>query len=97
MEDEVNYLDDLAIRIRAKTDDRERYEGDMALYRLYAVLALAKGKSVTAKDVHDAWAAWACEYRPGHRCLVPFDELATDIQSLDGPFVEAIQAAANGG
>jgi hypothetical protein len=39
--------------------DRLLPEGDTKpLFRLYALLALTKGRSVTAEDVHNAWAAW---------------------------------------
>lgn len=92
----MNYIDSLALQIRALVDDKGDYDGVTALYRLYALLALVKGAATTAKDVHDAWAVWAAQYKPGHRCLVPFNDLASDIQQLDEPFVRAIQQAANG-
>lgn len=67
---------------------------DIALYRLYAVLSFAKGTKTTAKDVHDAWSAWAVVDRPGHRSAIPFDELSLDVQRMDDVYVKAIHEAA---
>jgi hypothetical protein len=68
--------------------------GDIPLYRLYAVLALAKGEETTAKDVHDAWSAWMLTIHPDHRSLKPFDDLSEETQRMDDRYVAAIHAAA---
>jgi hypothetical protein len=62
------------------------------LIRLYALLALVKGEQTTLADVHDAWAIWCDQTCPGHRSLVPFDELAPEVQELDRPYMTAIRA-----
>lgn len=91
----MNYLDDLAREIYYVAEgDGEIATDDWLLYRVYAVLALAKGKQTTAKDVHDAWTAWANTYRPGHRSAVPFEALTPQVQALDQPYVDAIHAVA---
>lgn len=69
-------------------------DGDtVALFRIYAVLALAKGADVSAEDVHNAWAVWMAETDPGHASLRPFRELDADTQRSDEPFVQAIKEA----
>ena len=91
----MTYLDELAIEIKRRVP-RELLPGDgmESLFRLYALLALAKGTAVNAVDVHNAWAVWMLERDPGHRSIRPFDELDADTQASDAPFVEAIRAAA---
>jgi hypothetical protein len=91
----VNYIDELAQAIRARADpSRQLPKTDtQRLFRLYAVLALVKGTGVTAKDVHDAWAAWECDRKPQAPSIVPFVQLTPETQRLDEPFVAAIHAA----
>lgn len=89
------YIDEIAERIAAHVDDPAPSADDLALYRIYAVLACAKGESVTRADVHDAWSAWTAERRPQHPALVPFDELSPEKQALDDPYVEAIRQVAH--
>jgi len=60
------------------------------------VLALAKGESVTARDVHHAWAAWMAGIMPEHRSLIPFDALTPDCQSLDEPLLRGNPAGRAG-
>jgi hypothetical protein len=48
----VSYVDELA-----ESAPSRRTSCPMALFRLYAVLASAKGEHVVLEDVHDAWAA----------------------------------------
>lgn len=89
----MNYLDDLAREIYFIAEGESAIAAeDWPLYRGYAVLALAKGEQATAKDVHDAWVAWANTYRPGHRSAVPFEALTVAVQALDQPYVDAIHA-----
>lgn len=87
----VNYLDLLAAEIqRTANPEANPPDEDLPLYRLYAVLALAKGQEVTAEDVHNAWAAWASDHDPNHRHLKPFKELSLNVQRKDERFVRAI-------
>lgn len=60
----------------------------------YTLLLFTKGGDTTAKDVHNAWAAWRAVTRPDHPDLVPFADLPLNVQALDEPFAEAIFAAA---
>ena len=90
----MTYLDDLAFQIRKRIPEALLPEADTdPLFRLYAVLALAKREAVTAADVHNAWVAWMQEIDPGHRALVPFAALDASAQAADQPFVQAIRAA----
>jgi hypothetical protein len=91
----MSYLDELAVRIRAEVPEPQRGENAMDLFRLYAVLALAKGESVDASDVHNAWAAWMQQREPDHESLRPFEELDEETQAADSPFVLAIRAVAS--
>jgi hypothetical protein len=65
-----------------------------ALFRLYALLALAKGVEVTAEDVHNAWAVWMSGENPGHQSLRRFTDLDAETRASDEPFVEAIRSVA---
>ena len=89
------YLDRLAddIRVRVPRADMP-VEDTVKLFRIYAVLALARGEEVTPADVHNAWVAWMLEREPQHPALVPFDELGAEIAEQDRPFVNAIRSAA---
>jgi hypothetical protein len=88
----VNYLDELAEAIRREVAPPAASKEDArALFRLYAVLALAKGETVTDEDVHNAWAAWISDRRPDHEAIMPYRELAPDMQRKDQPFVDAIR------
>lgn len=92
---QVNYLDKLAAEIQRTADPKVVPPNeDRPLYRLYAVLLLAKGRDVTAEDVHNAWAAWASEHDPESRFILPFKELSLNAQRKDEPYAEAIRAVA---
>ncbi|MGI8414121.1 MAG: DUF7701 domain-containing protein [Solirubrobacteraceae bacterium] len=93
----MSYLDELAVRIRDEVPESHRGETSLALFRLYAVLALAKGEAVEASDVHNAWAAWMQDREPNHEALRPFDELDRETREADSPFVVAIRAVASAG
>lgn len=67
---------------------------DRELLRLYALLVLVWGEDTTLADVHDAWAVWRTDTRPDHPSLVPFDELAPEVQELDRPYMDAIHRVA---
>ncbi len=87
----MSYIDDIATSIRARVDPAILPKSDVErLFRIYAVLALAKGPEVTAEDVHDAWAAWECDRKPDSPSIVPFDRLTPRVQRMDEPFVQAI-------
>jgi hypothetical protein len=90
----LSYLTDLADAIRAEVDPRLLPEGDTtSLFRIYAVLALAKGDRVTAEDVHNAWVARMSETDAHHPSIKLFNELSADVRRDDEPFVDAIRAA----
>ena len=91
----MSYLDELAVRIRDEVPEAHRGETDVSLFRLYAVLALAKGEAVQASDVHNAWAAWMQEREPDHEALRPFADLDKATREADSRFVLAIRAVAS--
>jgi hypothetical protein len=91
----LNYLDELGEEIRRLIPPALLPSGDTAiLFRIYGVLALAKGERVVMEDVHDAWAAWMSAQDPSHRSLRPLAELPTEVQDSDQPYVDAIRTVA---
>jgi hypothetical protein len=91
----LNYLDELGVRIRAHVPRADLpNENTGGLFRIYAVLLLAKGSAVTSGDVHNAWAAWMTGLDSDHEALVPFEDLDPAIASDDEPFAEAIRIVA---
>lgn len=91
----MSYVDEIAASIRQLIPPTLIPDGDTgALFRIYAVLALAKGERVVLEDVHDAWAAWMSNENPQHRSLKPLAELASDVQESDRPYLNAIHAVA---
>lgn len=64
------------------------------LVKVYTLLALVKGEQTTLIDVHDAWALWKMSTRPDHWSLVPFAELAEEVQAKDQRYVDGIHRAA---
>jgi hypothetical protein len=91
----VTYLEAVASEIEAEARPGEAPDSDMRdLFLAYAVLAHAKGEGTTAPDVHDAWVAWMLGRGQSHRSMVPFSELAPDVQREDDQFVEAIRHVA---
>mgnify|MGYP000914702813 FL=1 len=90
------YIDEIALRIAAEVmpaNDALTPTG-MRLFRIYATLCRAKGEATTSEDVHDAWSAWQVELFPEHRSIVPFDQLAPDVQALDDKYRDAIHVVA---
>jgi len=71
---------------------------DPELVQLYALLALTKGHKTTLEDVHDAWAVWTAttRNRTDHPSLIPFSDLAVDVQELDRKYMSGIHRAAVG-
>ncbi len=91
----MTYMDPLARRIKAiASNDTTFPEHTELLFRMYALLARAKGTEVSLRDVHDAWVIWMQNHDERHPSMVPFDELAKDTQDEDQPFVDAIHQAA---
>lgn len=91
----VVYLDHWAEKIRSKVpSSKQPRADDQALFRIYAVLLLAKGEAVSAEDVHNAWSAWMGEIDPDHAALVPFSELPPETAADDQVYVMAIQETA---
>jgi hypothetical protein len=91
----LSYIDELASAIRHEIPPQLIPEADStALFRIYAVLALAKGERVVIEDVHDAWSAWMSSHNPNHQSLKPLDELDEDIQRADEPYLDAIRKIA---
>lgn len=91
----MSYLDEIASAVRAALPaDVEVPDDTQELFVLYAVLVRTCGERTTARDVHDAWSAWMGAKDPSHTSLVPFEELAPEVQSEDTPFVQAIREVA---
>src|SRR5947209_13516509 len=94
---ELSYLDDIAAEIERRVDPRVLPGGETReLFRLYAVLALAKGPAVQAADIHDAWVAWQLGRDADHPSIKPFDRLDPETRPADEPFVKAVREAADG-
>lgn len=92
---DLNYLDRIGAEIRSRVPKSDLPDEDTrGLFRIYAVLMLAKGALVTPEDAHNAWAAWMSESNPSHEAIVPFSELEPPIAADDLPYAEAIRAAA---
>lgn len=89
------YVDDKVDELRKalKPSELPKTHAD-ELLKLYALLALSKGKRVTKEDVHDAWVAWRSEYRKDHPSFKEYDELDEEKQDLDQPYVDAIHKVA---
>lgn len=64
--------------------------GDGPLMDLYLLLVLTRGEETTLEDVHDAWAIRKSRVRADHKYIVPFEELAIEVQNLDAAFLDAI-------
>lgn len=91
----MNYIDQIAEAIRREVSpDKLPNENTTSLFRLYAVLALAKGTGVALEDVHNAWSAWMIGNDPSHESIKPFEELSPEVQREDEPYVDAIRAVA---
>lgn len=55
---------------------------------------MAKEDTVDSRDVHNAWVAWMADIEPGHKSLVPFEQLDESVAVEDRPFVDAIHQVA---
>ncbi len=85
----MSYITDITGRLEAELSDCPP-----DLLRLYALLALTTGTGTTLENVHDAWACWRVATRPDHPSLVPFADLASEVQELDRKYMMAIREAA---
>ncbi|HEY2194510.1 MAG TPA: hypothetical protein VGH76_19740 [Actinomycetospora sp.] len=91
----MTYIDDATHELNAQLSASHAGNGcPPELTKLYALLVLTRGADCTLEDVHDAWAVWTAAERPEHRSLIPFSDLAVDVQLLDVPYRDAIRAAA---
>jgi hypothetical protein len=92
----VNYIEDVASRIRAELPPSAiPSEDSQLLFLLYALLALTKGDQVTREDVHDAWSTWmTARGENDHDSLLRFDSLSDSKQRLDEPYVRAVREVA---
>ncbi len=91
----MNYLQKLASEIRANVDSDDLPDQNTeSLFLNYAALLLAKGRDVTAEDIHNAWAAWMTSKDPAHDALRPFKELSARTQQEDIPYLRAVQKTA---
>ena len=81
----MNYSQELTTRLDEKIPGN-----DVALLRIYVLLALAKGTDMTLENVHDAWAIWKDGIKPDHKSLIPFGELTEEVQELDRKYMDAI-------
>lgn len=92
----MNYITDIADAIQREVNPKYLPDQNTdSLFRIYAVLALAKGTGVTAEDVHNAWAAWISSTDPSHKSIQPFHALSLHVQNEDEPFVCAIRTVAS--
>ena len=91
----MNYIDDIAFLIYCKTVPKNAVidisQEDWRLYRIYAVLCLAKGVETQNIDVHDAWSAWRSDTNPEHVSCIPFDDLPSRTQEMDIEYRDAIR------
>ncbi|MEU5942756.1 hypothetical protein ABZ807_27100 [Micromonospora sp. NPDC047548] len=90
----TDYLSNDALLIRSQVDESLVPPDSSDLFLIYAVLLRAKGETVTAPDVHDAWVAWMHIRGVSHDSSIPFDDLDEETQDEDSPFVLAIRRAA---
>ena len=91
---EMNYIERLAEAIRSEVSPENLPdENSRLLFRIYAVLAIAKGQEVSQEDVHAAWSAWMTGIDHDHPALVPFSELDHESAIADRPYVDAIKIA----
>ena len=75
---------------------RQGHHADDELLQYYALLVLTTGVQTTARDVHNAWAAWRTVTRPDHPDLVPFSEFPEETKKHDIPYALVIQTVAAG-
>jgi ketosteroid isomerase-like protein len=91
-----NYLIEVAASIREAVGESAVAAGDAdALFRIYAVLALAKGAATAPEDVHNAWVAWVSATNPDHESARPYFELDEATRKQDDVFLRAVHDVAS--
>ena len=91
----MTYLDAIADEIRDELPKEALpADGGADLFRMYAVLLMAKGQSVSSRDVHNAWVAWMAGRGDRHPSMRPFEELRESTKAEDLPYVLAIRRVA---
>lgn len=87
----MNYIDQIAHAVYERVPAKNLPDDStFGLFRIYAVLLLAKGDKVDARDVHNAWVAWNNSFNSQHESSVPFEQLSETVAAEDLPFVQAI-------
>lgn len=81
-------------KVRARIKEKTRIDDD-ALVDLYTLLALTRGHNTMWRDVHDAWSVWKNRTNPTHRSLIPYEQLAREVQELDAKYTTAIHETVN--
>jgi hypothetical protein len=90
-----SYIADIADDIQAAVPPKSLPAGDTdELFLIYALLALAKGVDVEARDIHNAWAAWMSTKDPHHESIVPYEDLSPDVRREDDPYLAAVRSVA---
>jgi len=86
-------LDELGRRIYVAAEETAPYAGSLRrLFLTYALAAHLKGREVTVRDIHDAWATWVeMEELAESVTLLPWDDLSPELQMLDYPDYEAVK------
>ena len=94
-DDELNYISAIARMLRSTIDDDLLPDGPIdGLLLNYAIVVLSVGEETSARDVHNAWAAWMAAVDRNHKSLVPFESLDRATAMSDEPFAEAIRSVA---
>jgi hypothetical protein len=90
----MNYIDAGAAAIESHVDPRLIPTGDSRdLFRGYSALMYSTRGDVSARDVHNVWAAWAASKSPESAAIRPYEELDDATRNEDEPYVEAIRRA----
>ncbi len=91
----VSYLDRIAETIRVGLLEDALPNGDtQLLFRIYALLALAKGQDTNGADVHHGWVVWMLSRGEEHPAMIPYSALPASKRAEDEPFAEAIRRTA---
>lgn len=83
-----NYIDELADDIGERCDIKNE-----RLLRMYALLGLVKGTSVTVEDVHNASQTWMASATAHNSQLARFEDMSDEDQITGRPIRNAIIAA----
>lgn len=90
------YVHKVADRIRNvfRTDHSALSETFIPFYTQLVLTALSLDVKITEEMVHDAWAmsTYNKDNMIAHSSMIPFDYLAKEVQDLDTPYVEKLNA-----